>query len=363
MTNPPITIHIGLPSAGGSVLQSEYFTKAEGLNYLGRKGGDRRADAVLRNLGLLADAQLDLPALRAEFAGRIAGDTRPALASVDILSSWKSYSPLDLGRRTAAVFGPPRVLFVTRRPTEWAIAQYQTRVMACQRDTFAGMNPWLEKHLSQLRVGSDLGAAAFGQTLDLFCEGSAASEVLVAAYEELERDRRSFLDRIDTFLQLDGALGKLADGPEPDLAPPSRAMLNYARVLSLFDRDRPRFFEIADALAAGVPHFFRTPFDELRANSDAKLEAWIAWFRNSQKAVFKAIQRGGGALAEMIDIFAEAPVRSGLLAHLSEIEAQETERMLVGRGIDLRPFGYLDAPPEEETPPSTGGRRRLSGRA
>lgn len=342
----PVTVHIGLPSAGGAVLQTEYFAKAAGLNYLGRKGGDRHADSVLRNLGLLASDRLDLDALSADFAIRIEGYAQPPLASVDSLSTWKTHSPMELGRRMAAVFGPPRVIFVTRRPADWAIAHYQSRVLAVQRDTFGGLNPWLEKHLSQLRVGSDLAAAEFSKTLDEFCQGSGATEWLVAAYEEFEQDRAAFLRRIDAFVGLDGAFATLADGPAPDLQPPSTVMLNYARVLSLFERERAQFFEIADLIAAAVPEFLQSRHRELRENPKASLTDWIAWFRHAQKQVFKAVDRGDTRLAELIDVFPEAPVREGLLAHLADIEAQETQAML-DRGVDLRPFGYRLAPEAE----------------
>ncbi|HEX8234142.1 MAG TPA: hypothetical protein VF559_12455 [Caulobacteraceae bacterium] len=354
----PVTIHIGLPSAGGLALQSQYFSRAEGVNYLGRGGADRTVNSTLRNLGLLGADHLDLADMRARMAAKVAASELPPLASVDTLSTWKPFSPQELGRRVAAVFGTPRVIFVPRRPTVWAIAHYQTRAIACQRDTFAGPNPWLEKHLSQLRVGSDLAAAQFSRTLESFCEGSGATEVLVAPYEEMERDRPAFLDRINGFLGLEGALAAQAEGPAPTFGAPTRAALNYARVLSLFDRERERFLDIADILGAGVPAFFQRRFQEVRRDPDATLAQWTTWFRNSQRAVFRAIARGNARMAEVIDIFPEVPVRPGLLAHLSEVEAEETQAMLDRRGIDLRPFGYLAAPPEESLPQPVRARGR-----
>jgi hypothetical protein len=340
----PVTLHIGMGSAGVAALQA-WFARAKGLNYLGRGGPDRRSNSRLRSLSLLREEQLDLGEMRDQFEAKITSSPSMPVASVETLSTWKGFDPAELGRRTAEVFGPPRVIYVTRRPTTWAVAHYHSRLLALQRDTFAGLNPWLEKHLSQLRVGSDLAAAAFAQTLERFCEGAGAEEVLVLAYEELESDPGAFLARIDEFLSLGGRLAELAGAVSVDLSPPDWTAMNYVRVLSLFERERDQFLAIADILGAGVPTFFRRRFQEVRQNPDATLADWVTWFRNSQKAVARAIAKGDDAMGRAIDIFPDAEPRPGLIAHLSEIEAEATRALAAARKVDLTPYGYLAAAP------------------
>ncbi|MGZ8364437.1 MAG: hypothetical protein ACXW3D_10515 [Caulobacteraceae bacterium] len=339
-----VTVHIGMPRAAAISLQRHYFARCETITYLGKLSGDAELDARVNELCLTPEARFDLAGCKTFFDARLAAAS-PGLISDDQLTSWRTRPLEDTGRRVAEVFPAHRLLYIVQKPTVWAPQYYMNRVTRFTRDAFTGLNPWLEKHMSQFVDGTEVGQALFARTLDRFVDGSGAKDILVLPVEAFHADRDGFVAQIDGFLGAGGEMSAIKPKRKV-LEPPAAGRLeaNFARVLSLLRRETQTFLAMTEKLSVYGSDEARAVYGQLVDAGERSLDAWIAWFRSIHAPILQALNEGDPNLAATLDLFDDYEVREGLMAHLLEIEQEETEALLERYGVDLRPYGYA-APP------------------
>lgn len=329
--------HIGLPDAGEAEIQ-HWFRRAAGVNYLGVGSGDEGLDRANHHLLVLDD--FDPKPLREPYAAAAARQGQAVMSNPQ-LGTWRRFDPEESGERLAQFFPKPRVIYVVRRTIDWARARYFEHLAYFQRDTYAGINPWLEKHMSRLRVGSHIAPARWAGSLERFRRGAGADDVLILPYEMLQADRAGFIARIEAFAGLPGALAAV-EAAEP--APPKRSlalpMANAYRVLGLRKREPERFMEMLALFNRHGRRKVQARFAELSAEDGVADGAWTAWFRTVKAAVGRAVDGGDEEVIGALGLFDDYRLRDGLAAYLSEIEAEETAKLLSEYGVDLRPYGY-----------------------
>jgi hypothetical protein len=335
-------VHMGLADAGEADIQ-HWFRGAEGVNYLGVKSGDETLDRA--NRLLLVQDRYDPKPLDEVYAAALARPGLPVLSN-PMLSSWRRFDPEDAGERLKRFMPRPRVIFVTRRPAAWAQGRYFDQLSLFQRDTYAGINPWLEKHMSRLRVGSHIAPARFVATLERFLLGAGAEEFLVLPYEMLVADRAGFIARLEAFTGLEGALQAVEARHEPVERSMDVPLANAYRMLGLRRRE-PEEFKAAMALInRQARKKVQARFEELTA-AEADDADWVEWFRTAKGTLVKAIaEQTDAELTAALWRFDDYALREGLAEYLAEIEAAETANMLEKFGVDLRPWGYAAEPPQ-----------------
>ena len=335
-------VHMGLADAGEADIQ-HWFSSAEGVNYLGVKSGDETLDRV--NRLLLVQSGFDPALLEPTFAQALSRPGLPVLSN-PALSSWRRFDPETSGERVRVFFPEPKVILITRKPATWAQGRYFDQLSMFQRDTYAGINPWLEKHMSRLRVGSHIAPARISATLERFMEASGAKEHLVLPYEMLLADRSGFIDQLEQFTGLEGALQAVEARHEPVERAMDIPLANAYRMLGLRRREPDEFMAMMTLFNRFARKKVQARFEEIRS-AEASDEDWVAWFRTAKGALAKAIAEGADEeLTAALGRFDDYTLRDGLAEYLNEIEAGETSRMLEKFGVDLRPWGYLAEPPQ-----------------
>jgi len=341
----PVTVHFGLPEAQSNTLQ-KVFASVEGMTYLGH-GVTPELDQA--NLAMGRPAGWEPAKVKPTFEAAIAaGGARPALLSRPTLATWRASAPRFIGGQLGDLFDRPKLLFVTRRAVPWAYDYFFTRLALLRTDAMAGLNPWIEKHMSQLRVGSDLAQVKFTQTVQEIAEKAGSEQVLVLPCEMLELDPAQFLGRVDEFVGLGGALTAKADGLE--LIPDNTVSLEYAdaiRALRLIRRQRIQFLKIMAVFAERAHKPARARFVELRDDPYSDINEWVAWFRTARGPIHRAIKNGDEELLAIIPANDDYEMRDGLAAYLDEIEAEEVDSVREAFGIDLREWGYAPEPEPE----------------
>jgi hypothetical protein len=334
-------VHIGLLDAGEAELQ-HWFKTAPEVAAMFRPSGDQAMDRAHNQL-LMLHGIPDEAAIRATFDAAMAGGGLPVLSNAHF-SAWRRFSPEESAERVATFFPNPKVIFITRRTQDWARARYFDQLFFFQWDTYAGINPWLEKHMSRLRVGSHIAPARWRATLERFRRGAGVEEVLILPYEMLQADRAGFIASIEAFTGLEGALARAeAQSPAPPKRTLSLAMANAYRMLGLKKRD-PEAFAAAMALFNRYARKkVQERYAELMAQEKTVDGEWIAWFRRLKAPLSRAIDAGDEELISNLRRFDDYELRPGLAEYLAEIEAEETAGLLSEYGADLRPWGYAPA--------------------
>jgi hypothetical protein len=248
-----------------------------------------------------------------------------------------------MGARLPQVFGEHRLIYVTRRPRDWVVSQYFFRLSTWRPDTLAGINPWLERHLERLEVGSDVAEIRFTDTLARLHHAAGEPEVLVLAYEAMAEDVGGFLGRIEAFMGLDGQLRARtgAASGEALKARMPRAMANFIRSPALIEADRDGFVELAKSFARRGGEDCVERFRQLKRMPDASREDWTTWLRTAERGVRRAVTRGDEALTAALDgLFDDYAVDAGLMARVESIGAEQAAAMRTRFGVDLSGWGY-----------------------
>lgn len=341
-----VTVHMGLAKTGTTTLQTQYFSQCPEIRYLGKNSGDEFLDRAGKEITRQHTEKLDLAGYKARFDSELEKGGAGVFSDED-LSVWKFFHPSELGRRTAFMFPKPKLIYVVRKPTDWVLSQYYFRLSTYRRDTFSGPNAWLEKHLSQLRVGSDLAEIQFVDTLDLFAAAADPSDVLILPYELMRADGMGFLQQVEAFIGVPGALTKLySDQAVEKKTRLNPEQANYMRTLHGFDRDRDAFLEATKVYARYARPDVGVMHQTLLDRADATLDEWIVWFRKAQRGVFTALAKGDETLTKALQTHADYRPREGLMAHVLEVEQEQTAKMAERHGIDLTAWGY--GPPSDE---------------
>ena len=332
------TVHIGLLEAGEAEL-SHWLKLAPEAAYLGRLSDDpamvRAHNRLLNYNGISDEGEI-----RAVFDAAMAGGCRPVVSN-GMFSTWRRFSPEESGERVAKFFPKPKVLFLTRRNIDWARALYFSQLFFFQWDTYAGINPWLEKHMSRLRVGSHVGPVRWRGTLERFKRGSGAEEVLILPYEMLQTDRAGFIARVEAFAGLEGALTRVeAETPAPPRRELGVPLANAYRMLGLIRREPEEFAAAMALFNRYARKKVQQRYEELVAQEKTADGEWVAWFRRLKAALARAVEAGDEELISSLRRFDDYELRPGLAEYLSEIEAEETAGLLAEYGVDLRPWGY-----------------------
>jgi hypothetical protein len=335
-----VIVHMGLAQSGGLDIQ-HWFKGAEGVNYLGLKTGEEELDRANRMMLALDDFRPD--PLREVYARALARDGLPVLANPQ-LSSWRRFDSEISGERVAEFFPRPKVIFTPRRAIPWAQGIFFEQMSFFQRDTFTGINPWLEKHMSRLRVGSHIAPARLNETLARFMKGSGATEVLILPYEMLQADRPGFIAAVEAFTGLEGRLAAVEARHEVVEHELNKSMANAYRMLGLRRRHPEDFMEVMTLFSRYARKRVQAKFEELKG-ADAPDSAWVDWFRTVRASLDAAIARNDGELMAALGRFDDYALRDGLAEYLNEVEADHTAKLLENFGVDLRPWGYgADAP-------------------
>ena len=331
-------VHIGLLDAGEAELQ-HWFKAAPEVAAMVRPSGDDAMNRAHRDL-LMMSGISDEAAIRRTFEAAMAGGGVPVLSNPHF-SSWRRFSPEESGERVAKFFTAPKVIFVTRRNHDWARARYFDQLSFFQWDTYAGINPWLEKHMSRLRVSSHIGPTRWRGTLERFMRGAGAKELLILPYEQLAADRAGFIAAVEAFTGLEGALARVdAESPAPPKRELTRPLADAYRMLG-FRRREPEAFAAAMALFNRYARKkVQERYAELISQQKVADGEWVAWFRRLKAALQRAADAGDNELLGGISRFEDYELREGLAQYLSEIEAEETAGLIKEYGVDLRPWGY-----------------------
>lgn len=342
MASKPTFLHIGLAKTGTTTLQQDVFSKTPAIAYLGKNLVSDELNRARMQLTRSAEDRFDAAATRKAFEAGRAGRGGVALFSDEDLSVWKFLRPEAMGFRVAEIFDAPRLIYVTRRPRDWAPSQYFFRLSTWRPDTLAGPNPWLKAHMRHLDLGSDVAEVRFAETLRLFHQAAGAPPTLVLPYELMAADMSGFLARIEAFMGLAGELVALAlaASETPRKARMDRRMAGFIRSLSLLQGDRPRFLELARACAQRAIVEDRQAFEALAADPASDAAAWQAWMQTVERRLRRALAAGDEALGAALDLYDDYELEPELLAALDAIEAQETRAMARNFDVDLTPWGY-----------------------
>ncbi len=152
MSAQNVTIHIGLPKTGTTLLQTRVFPNHPQIAYLGRDGVCPEMDQLLRAWYERVRLGMEMP--RVSCCGLSCVPQRRierSLLSHEGLSTYnRSVSPSLKAQRLHELFGRARVLLVVRRPQDMIESLYFQRLKRPWHRTFdLSFERWFERQWSQ----------------------------------------------------------------------------------------------------------------------------------------------------------------------------------------------------------------------
>lgn len=202
-------IHVGLPRTGSTTLQDDVFNRASNVYYLGRIRGPKNLDPTSRSshaidtIVNMDDETFEevLPSVQAQLAmqmnnARLSGKN-PVLSHEGL--AWKPRrSPASLAYRCRQVFGPARVLIISREQRRWLISCYLKYLKASlgKGRLVEAASLSFPDYVAMARDGKIWGTAAFhiGDIFEAFAREFGPDNVFVVPNEWLKTDLGRFLE-------------------------------------------------------------------------------------------------------------------------------------------------------------------------
>lgn len=216
MTNPQLTLHVGLSRCASTWLQLRLFAPHAEVTYLGKLRDHRRRHrdetVALLYRELLGDGCLAPDLARARPLAQALLEQargRPAVVwSWETLGFGTAERHAARARNVAAAFGPARILVVIRNPVERIESIYFRRLALDhlgraggprKRVAFQEIDAWLDAEWSRPDHGrlADPGAAAL---IDAYERTFGRENVEVLAYESLVEAPDAFARRVCDFV-------------------------------------------------------------------------------------------------------------------------------------------------------------------
>ena len=344
----PVFVHIGLAKTATTTLQRKYFSGTPAINYLGKK----RVTTELRtqNIALTRHpARLYDPAEARRVFQKHLAMRGVAVFSEEDLTSYNFLHPREQGTRIKQLFRNPRIIYVTRKPLEWAKSFYFFRLSTYDPGTFDGINPWLDAQLSDPDPESKLARLRFTETFRAFHDGAGRPPFLILPYEMMAKDTDAFLAKIEAFMGLNGELRQLRDLPDNHKMKKRKSknritlhQANFIRTLSLYHTDHTRFMERAARFAAVGNAKLQRRFEALREAEGIGPEHWFFLFGKVERRIAPAVE-ADGELRALLSEPDDYEIRPDLQKRFTEIEARETSILRREYDTDLTQFGYDSA--------------------
>ncbi|MCA1748996.1 MAG: hypothetical protein ABR601_11020 [Parasphingopyxis sp.] len=185
-----------MAKAASTYLQREFFSRLDGLAYLGKNSGDDALAAaghrITRASSLVWSEEDARSAFQAAIEQAEADNTRPIFSDED-LSVFKFLDPKMSCDRLRAVLGPYDILFVVRHPISWLRSQYLFRLTRLIPSTLFGYDEWFGQSRLRPHVGSDTAEMNFAALIDVYSQ-SCGGTVNIVPFELFKLDREALAD-------------------------------------------------------------------------------------------------------------------------------------------------------------------------
>jgi hypothetical protein len=214
-----ITIHIGLPKTGTTLLQTRVFPNHPQIAYLGRGGICPEMDELLRVLRRSPtwDGGAARLVLQSVMSHMTAADRAIVVSHEGLSTHTRSVSPSLKAQRLHELFGRARVLLIVRRPQDMIESLYFQRLKRPWHRTFdLSFERWFERQWTQRDIVScELQRLLFFSLATSYADVFGRDNVIVLPYELLQRDTDCFCAALAVELGVElGPLKKAIGGPK-----------------------------------------------------------------------------------------------------------------------------------------------------